>query len=31
VDYLGGHGAEAETGSCLACISKPKGNLVIDA
>ena len=31
VDYLGGHGAEPEAGSCLACICKPKGNLVIDA
>lgn len=31
VEYLGGHGAEAETGSCLTCICKPKGNLVIDA
>jgi len=31
VDYLGGHGAEAEAGSCLTCICKPKGNLVIDA
>ena len=31
VDYLGGHGAEAEAGSCLACICKPRGNLVIDA
>ena len=31
VEYLGGHGAEAESGSCLTCICKPKGNLVIDA
>ena len=31
VDYLGGHGADAEAGSCLACICKPRGNLVIDA
>jgi uncharacterized protein len=31
VDYLGGHGAEAEAGSCLTCICKPKGNLVLDA
>ncbi len=31
VEYLGGHGADAESGSCLACICKPKGNLVIDA
>ena len=31
VSYLGGHGAEAESGSCLACICMPKGPLVIDA
>jgi len=31
VDYLGGHGADAEAGSCLACICKPKGNVVLDA
>ena len=31
VEYLGGHGAEAERGSCLACICKPKGKLVLDA
>lgn len=31
VEYLGGHGADAEQGSCLACICKPKGKLVIDA
>ncbi len=31
VEYLGGHGADAEQGSCLACICKPKGKLVVDA
>ncbi|CAM2954922.1 2Fe-2S iron-sulfur cluster-binding protein [Rariglobus hedericola] len=31
VEYLGGHGADAEKGSCLTCICKPKGKLVIDA
>ena len=31
VDYLGEHGAEIERGSCLACICKPKGRLVLDA
>lgn len=31
VEYLGGHGADVEQGSCLACICKPKGKLVIDA
>jgi len=31
VEYLGGHGADAEQGSCLACICRPKGKLVIDA
>jgi uncharacterized protein len=31
VEYIGGHGAEPEAGSCLACICKPKGTLVVDA
>jgi uncharacterized protein len=31
VEYLGGHGADVEAGSCLSCICKPKGALVIDA
>jgi ferredoxin-NADP reductase len=31
VDYLNEPGAEPESGSCLACISVPKGNLSIDA
>jgi len=31
VEYLAGHGADAESGSCLACICKPKGKLVVDA
>jgi ferredoxin-NADP reductase len=31
VEYLGNHGADAEAGSCLACICKPKGRLVVDA
>ena len=31
VEYLAGHGADAERGSCLACICKPKGKLVVDA
>lgn len=31
VDYLSGHGAEAEAGSCLTCICKPRTNLVLDA
>ena len=31
VDYLNEPGAEPEAGSCLACISVPKGNLSIDA
>ena len=30
-DYLNEPGAEPEAGSCLACISVPKGNLSIDA
>ncbi len=31
IEYLGQGGAEPEAGSCLACICKPKGRLVIDA
>ena len=31
VEYLGDHGADVERGSCLTCICKPKGKLVIDA
>lgn len=31
VEYLGGHGADAERGSCLTCVCKPKGALVVDA
>jgi len=31
IDYLNEPGAEPEAGSCLACISVPKGNLSIDA
>ena len=31
VDYVTEHGAAAEEGSCLTCICKPKGNLVLDA
>lgn len=31
VDYLNEPGAEPESGSCLACISVPMGNLSIDA
>ncbi len=31
VEYLGEHGAEVERGSCLTCICKPKGPLVLDA
>jgi ferredoxin-NADP reductase len=31
VDYLAGHGAAAERGTCLACVCKPKEKLVIDA
>jgi ferredoxin len=31
VEYLTSQGASAETGSCLTCICKPKGNLVLDA
>lgn len=31
VEYVGGHGAEVEPGSCLTCICKPKGALVLDA
>jgi ferredoxin-NADP reductase len=31
VKYLTEHGAPAETGSCLTCICKPRGDLVLDA
>jgi len=31
VDYLNPPGAEPESGSCLACISVPKGDLTLDA
>ncbi len=31
VDYVTEHGANSEEGSCLACICKPKGTLVLDA
>jgi ferredoxin len=31
VDYLAGHGASAEPGTCLACVCKPREKLVIDA
>lgn len=31
VDYLTEHGASAEEGSCLTCICRPRGNLVLDA
>jgi hypothetical protein len=31
VEYLAEHGANAEGGSCLTCICKPKSNLVLDA
>jgi uncharacterized protein len=31
VEYLGEHGADVERGSCLACIARPKGTLVLDA
>lgn len=31
VDYLTDHGADAESGSCLTCICKPRTNLVLDA
>jgi ferredoxin len=31
VEYLNDHGSSVEAGSCLACICKPKGALVIDA
>ncbi|MGZ4974149.1 MAG: flavin reductase family protein, partial [Limisphaerales bacterium] len=31
VDYLTEHGADAESGSCLTCICKPRTNLVLDA
>lgn len=31
VDYLSEPGEKPETGSCLTCICKPRGNLVLDA
>ena len=31
VEYLNPPGAEPESGSCLACIAVPKGNLILDA
>jgi ferredoxin-NADP reductase len=31
VEYLSKHGADVEAGSCLACICKPRGALVLDA
>lgn len=31
VEYLTGHGAASEEGSCLTCICRPKSNLVLDA
>ena len=31
VDYLSPPGSEPESGSCLACISVPKGNITLDA
>jgi len=31
VEYISGHGADVEEGSCLACICRPKTALVIDA
>jgi hypothetical protein len=31
VEYIGGHGADVEEGSCLACICRPKTALVVDA
>jgi uncharacterized protein len=31
VEYLNDHGSDVEAGSCLACICKPKGALVVDA
>jgi uncharacterized protein len=31
VEYINDHGADAEPGSCLACICKPKGALTLDA
>lgn len=31
VDYLSEPGEKPESGSCLSCVSIPKGNLVIDA
>src|SRR5208282_6886070 len=31
VEYISGHGADVEEGSCLACICRPKTALVVDA
>lgn len=31
VEYLAGHGASADPGTCLACVCKPKGAVVVDA
>jgi ferredoxin len=31
VDYVTEPGEKPETGSCLTCICKPRGNLVLDA
>ena len=31
INYVGGHGASSEDGSCLTCICKPKTDLVLDA
>jgi len=31
VDYINEPGAEVEDGTCLACIARPAGNLVVDA
>lgn len=31
VEYEAGHGASADPGTCLACVCKPKGRIVVDA
>lgn len=31
VEYLAGHGADADPGTCLACVCKPRENIVVDA
>ncbi|MBI4662947.1 MAG: 2Fe-2S iron-sulfur cluster binding domain-containing protein [Verrucomicrobia bacterium] len=31
IDYMAGHGAASEDGSCLTCICKPQSDLVLDA